>query len=347
MKKLLFIIIGCFFLATAFAQIEKEKFQEVSLQGSRANYESLSKDSSVSSIPPCFCCDGAFNLSKPVISGKIDNLKCGEKYAYSINQCRGASINWSITPSVPFSGNSTNCISVAFPSSTTSGYVITVTVRCGNKSISSSIKVQPCKQERKTVEITTGSDAVIHCLDSKVKTNFGNVKMNLISNWTFQGTPAIISSVLQFNLPSDLTSTSIIHSATLYLYDYCDPSDGGANLYTYPATHGTSSNTGFYVKRITSPWNENSVSCAAAPTSVATNQVTVNAVTLPGYTQGMDNLSIAVGTLLQQMATAGNYGFLLEFQDTNITHQYRARSYGSFNNANPSLRPKLVISYTP
>ena len=83
----------------------------------------------------CFCCNPFYNLVQPRIQG-ITKINCGTTAKFSIAPCPNATIVWSVSPSVSFTGQGTTSISL--PATTSPGnYIIKVTLSCGGKSIES------------------------------------------------------------------------------------------------------------------------------------------------------------------------------------------------------------------
>lgn len=81
----------------------------------------------------CFCCGNFYNLVKPIITGN-PKVNCGTSASFSIAPCPTATITWSVSPSVPFSGQGTTTIT--FPPTTPVGnHSIHVTLSCNGKTI--------------------------------------------------------------------------------------------------------------------------------------------------------------------------------------------------------------------
>jgi hypothetical protein len=93
----------------------------------------------------CFCCDPYYNLpTPPPITGPT-SVDCGGAGTYSTTACPGASIQWSISPAQPMSGATTSTMTVnPFAAG---NYTITVSIRCGNKVVTSQIQVVVKPQE--------------------------------------------------------------------------------------------------------------------------------------------------------------------------------------------------------
>lgn len=295
-------------------------------------------DKSISNVPKCFCCsEKIFQLPKPSITGS-DKICKDSKNVFNTISCEGATINWSTNPmGINFMGQGTSQIVLDYSSvpATTSAIIITVEVKCGNKSVKNSIKVVVCKSTE--VRITKGEDALIHCLNSQANTNLGTFNANMASNWTYNGTSAITSSVLKFDLNA-IPANATILSATLILKEFCNASMGGTNLYSL----STKAND-LTIERVTTVWAENSVTCSSNLATVTTGSISLPSVQ-GSWTVGSDNPVLNVTTMVQAMLS-NNQGFMIRLTDKNSANYYRARSFGSFDNSNPSLRPVLLIVY--
>ncbi|MFY7965270.1 MAG: hypothetical protein ACOVO1_10265 [Chitinophagaceae bacterium] len=83
----------------------------------------------------CFCCNDLYNLVQPTIQG-VTQVNCGTSATFTIPPCRTATINWSVTPSVAFTGQGST--SITLPTTTPQGtYTIKVTLSCAGKSVES------------------------------------------------------------------------------------------------------------------------------------------------------------------------------------------------------------------
>lgn len=89
----------------------------------------------------CFCCDGVFNLPTAVAINGPQTIDCAKPTVFTIDNCKGTTINWSVSPSVSFTGQGTNSITLNAPFSGSS-YTISVTLRCGEKSVTGTRNVK-------------------------------------------------------------------------------------------------------------------------------------------------------------------------------------------------------------
>ena len=175
-----------------------------------------------------------------------------------------------------------------------------------------------------------GKDALIRSLS--LNTNFGNnIDFNAHS-WTNQGAPVDHRSLIEFDLSYIATSSTII-SAYLSLYSYNSPAVG---------SHSTLSGSNeAVIQRITSPWNENTVTWGNQPIGSPINQVILPQSTNPIQ----DYLNIDVTNLVQDMISTPStgHGFLFKL----ITEQYYRRMlFASSDNPINNFHPKLVVTYS-
>ena len=175
-----------------------------------------------------------------------------------------------------------------------------------------------------------GKDALIRSLS--LNTNFGNnIDFNAHS-WTNQGAPVDHRSLIEFDL-SYIAASSTIISAYLSLYSYNSPAVG---------SHSTLSGSNeAVIQRITSPWNENTVTWANQPIGSPINQVILPQSTNPIQ----DYLNIDVTNLVQDMISTPStgHGFLFKL----ITEQYYRRMlFASSDNPINNFHPKLVVTYS-
>lgn len=111
----------------------------------------------------CFCCDEkVYNLPQtPPITGP-QTVSCGTKAVFTTIPCKGASLNWSVSPSI--SGTiGANTATFTIPDNAPAGnYVITLEFRCGNKVFKNQVKfsiteVRNCTSDF-TFSVQTHSD---------------------------------------------------------------------------------------------------------------------------------------------------------------------------------------------
>lgn len=172
-----------------------------------------------------------------------------------------------------------------------------------------------------------GKDVHLNSLNNT--TNYGSHPDFASIAWTAGGTPVTARSLVEFDL-SGIPSGAIINSAKLSLYAYNSPSNG---------SHSTLSGSNeSLIQRVTSSWAENTVTWATQPSTTTSNQVSIG----PASTI-TDFIDIDVTAMVEDMLAFGNNGFMIRL----VTESYYRRMiFGSSDNTNNALHPKLVINYS-
>jgi hypothetical protein len=176
---------------------------------------------------------------------------------------------------------------------------------------------------------STGKDAYIWSLDPN-GTNSTTEDLALTA-WTWSGNPGTIRSLLQFDL-SSIPAGATIQTASMYLY--WNPTSGNAGQ-----SHLSGSNAA-WLQRITSSWNDQTVTWNNQPSTTTLHQAT-----LPADTASNEDYVVNVTSLIQDMVDnpSTSFGFLLRIQ---TEQYYRALVFASSNHPNAALHPKLVVTYT-
>lgn len=178
----------------------------------------------------------------------------------------------------------------------------------------------------------SGQDAVLHGLVTEVDHNWGHATQLAATAWTFQGVPGTVRCVLEFDLthvPPDAT----ILSASLSLFAYAQEDGFGP--------HSTlSGSNAAWLRRVTSPWDEDLVTWNTQPGTTADHQVALPASTAPDE----DYLDINVTQLVQDMVDdpLHGHGFELRLQ---TEEYYRKLNFWSGECPQPSKRPRLDVCY--
>ncbi len=152
--------------------------------------------------------------------------------------------------------------------------------------------------------------------------------------WTNGGTPTVARSVIDFDL-NQIPQNAQIISAKLSLYhNPTSPNNSGSH--SLPG-----SNNACYLQRVTSQWDEFTVTWNNQPTTTSTNQVTIPAST--STNQSYPNIDVT--NLVQDMIDypSTSFGFMIKLQNESY---YKALLFASSDNANPNLHPKLIITYS-
>jgi len=174
-----------------------------------------------------------------------------------------------------------------------------------------------------------GKDVYLRSLSPN--TNYGTDPSYGAQAWTNAGNDVIARDVIEFDI-SSIPSGAIITDAKLSLYQDLTSSRG---------QHSTLSGSNVsWLQRITSPWDEMTVTWNTQPTTDTTNQVTLPESTSPDE----DYLDIDVTALVQDMIDnpSSGFGFMIRHQ-TEIP--YRRLIFASSDNSNPNLYPKIKVIY--
>ena len=151
-------------------------------------------------------------------------------------------------------------------------------------------------------------------------------------SWTVSGSPVDYRSLIEFDL-SNIPNGAVINSADLSLYSHDSPGLG---------SHSTTSGSNESVlSRITSSWEENSVTWNNQPTTTTENQVFLS----ESSSSTEDYLNIDVTDLVLDMIadSANSHGFLIKL----LTEQhYRSLVFAASGHSNSDLHPKLEVTYT-
>ena len=189
---------------------------------------------------------------------------------------------------------------------------------------------------QQTVAIYPNNDAFIFSLSGEdfrdgANKNYGAYPELDIMEWTWQGDPATKKTLIMFDL-SQIPKHSKIVSAKLSLYSARD------ERYKHSTLSGSNE---CLVQRITSEWDENTVTWNNQPRVTTQNQVTLPAST----SEYQDYENIDVTNLVQDMINnpEESFGFFLSMKTHNF---YRALIFASKENPNLNLRPRLVINYS-
>ena len=151
-------------------------------------------------------------------------------------------------------------------------------------------------------------------------------------SWTVSGNPVNYRSLIEFDL-SNIPSGAVINSADLSLYSHDSPGLG---------SHSTTSGSNESVlSRITSSWEENSVTWNNQPTTTIENQVFLS----ESSSSTQDYLNIDVKNLVEDMVadSANSHGFLLKLL---VEQHYRSLVFAASGHSDPDLHPKLEVTYT-
>lgn len=202
-----------------------------------------------------------------------------------------------------------------------------------------------CTQTKTYQPGPEGFDAV---LDYKPGCNNGNVAgpdyaETLVSVWTYNGIGCgvgYIRYMVKFAGVDSIPAGATILSAKLSFYGVSSSPIAPQGNSNYPGSpYNTFGTNEILVKRITSSWDEATVTWNTQPASTSTNQVIIPAST---SRWNYDAIDLNVTGMVQQMVSSGNYGFILQMQ---TEQEYRNMNFYSGDATIADKRPKLVVTY--
>lgn len=150
--------------------------------------------------------------------------------------------------------------------------------------------------------------------------------------WTYQGNLTIVRGLIYFDIYSAIPANAVITSATLSLYHHTSVSNIG---------HSTLSGSNeSWLRRITIPWNETTVTWNNQPSYTTQNQVYLPATT----NDTMDYPNIDVTNLINDILNNPTSSYGIIFMQ-NTEQYYRSMLFASSNAPEINKRPKLEICY--
>jgi len=177
------------------------------------------------------------------------------------------------------------------------------------------------------VDYTQCQDATIDLANGVNTNNWGSQEETGIFAWTSSGKPVTGRTLIWFDLSA--FSAAQINKATLHLYTPLTPGF---------VPQGNQGENTFQVFRVTSPWNENTVTWGTAPTYDASTPVTHAAVS----TQFDIEITTDVTSLIKVMAqnNTSNYGLYIRLVNETT---YRSVAIASREHHDLNIRPWLEI----
>jgi len=176
-----------------------------------------------------------------------------------------------------------------------------------------------------------GQDVYVDKEVGVTSTNVNNVPELCASAWTINGNLYGAGFYIRFDSLKLIPSNAHVLSARLFLY-------GLSNSLSTP--QGNQGDNKCYVERVTSPWQETTLTYTNRPSSTTENRsILVASTSQWNYNAIVDVTSMASYFIVH---SAENYGFYIH-QVTQTP--YRSLVFGSSEQADRNLRPKLVITY--
>lgn len=178
-------------------------------------------------------------------------------------------------------------------------------------------------------EVLTKEIVVQDMTISSNATSSSDSKVHQVIAWTDGGNVFYRRALFQFDL-GFITEPSQIISATLSLYGTTDVwNDGHSNI--------SGSNEGV-IERITSEWDESTVTWTNKPTTSTANGVNLNASDVAGE----DYLDTDITALVKNIASGENQGLMIRLK---TEEYYRALMFHSMEADDMTKRPVLTIKY--
>lgn len=175
-----------------------------------------------------------------------------------------------------------------------------------------------------------GKDAFVY--DLEPDRNFETHPDFMAASGTNGGVQFIVRSFVRFDFAS-IPSDAIIDSVKLSLFSYNSASNGSHFW-------GEGSNRSF-IQKVNSPWSESLITWNNQPSSSEENKIVLQ----QSENEIQDYLDIDVTVLAKEMikTPSVNNGFVIKLETEEI---YKRMVFGSSDNDNDSLYPKLVVYYS-
>ncbi|MGM9819467.1 MAG: DNRLRE domain-containing protein [Candidatus Onthomorpha sp.] len=196
---------------------------------------------------------------------------------------------------------------------------------------------------------TVGKDACVWKFDedciphtqtqTNSELNFGSETTLWMKDWTWSSigcSGGTIRSLLCFTQLNTIPDNAVILSATLRLYG----SNADRNT-SYPGAPSDFYSNAVTVQRITSSWNENTVTWNTQPTTTTTNQFTIPQSNAE-YNWNCTISNSDLVAMVQDMVSGNNYGFMLKLE---TEEHYRNMVFASSDNIDSTLWPELEVTY--
>ena len=230
-------------------------------------------------------------------------------------------------------------------------YNLPNTTGCDTIVVLNLIVEECCQTETITVtfkpDSAIGQDAFIGSLGAN--TNNGNEDAFASLAWTWSGNFGIVRSFLKFDELSTIPTNATILNAELRLFGTSsilvplgNSSYPGSPYKTgIPPSYSTTNSS--FIQRVTSTWDEQTITWNTQPTTDTINQITISETTSQynwNFTDSSANLLSMIQDWVSNPTT--NFGIMLRLE-TEIN--YRSLSFASSDHANSALHPELIITY--
>ncbi len=195
----------------------------------------------------------------------------------------------------------------------------------------------------KTLALQPGPDEGQNCITGDDLFTFTNLNNNpdiYAGTWTYHelgGGTAVTRTYLKFIGLDGMPDSAIILSAKLSLYGISSGVAAPQGNSTYPGSPYSDNSS--WLKRATADWDPDSLLWDNKPATTDVNEVAIG----PSNSRwDYDAIDIDVTHLVDDMLNTENFGFCLQLQTEQI---FRTISFASCKVADPTKRPKLVVTY--
>jgi thiol-activated cytolysin len=179
-----------------------------------------------------------------------------------------------------------------------------------------------------------GKDAQVGSWPMVDATNYANGGLLSAGTWTmYGGVRGSWRSYLAFDLAA-ISPTATIKKATLTLFGQKGGTTGVSPFLGHHGLHGMPN--GFFVKRVTSPWSESTITWNAQPT------LTDAGIELPKSTAVDQDYEVEVTDMVRQMVMTANHGFALLPGNPD---PFTKVTFLSSDSDDIARRPRLEVEY--
>jgi hypothetical protein len=165
---------------------------------------------------------------------------------------------------------------------------------------------------------------------------FGSALNFIMGAWTIGGTPVEWRSYITFD-QSGIPAGATITGATLYLYQTAEPTVGPTGVGGYASADNSGTANSYHIRKVTSSWSPSAMTWINQPSNTTADEVIV-----PQTNNAFENDTLDITSIVKDIQSSTNYG--IEMGLENETY-YNVRNYSTSYVSDPSLHPKLIISY--
>jgi hypothetical protein len=186
-------------------------------------------------------------------------------------------------------------------------------------------KPDACRGKDTRVQTVSGTPAI-------AATNYGTTDQLVSAAWTFSGSVGYLRTLLDFTDLQSIPQGTVVTYAYLSLYGV--PSSAAISLGSYGSN-------ACYVQRVTSSWDESTVTWNSQPTTTTANQVTLTGSGSVQWNYHVIDLNItALVQDIINLPPAQRNGFCIRLQTESY---YRSMLFASSDYSDATKHPRLRI----